>query len=283
MADAHSHAHAHAASHAGGAQIADIYPAGASYSHGHHGHTIVPMRILLLILGTLLFFTLLTVGAAQLEIWIAKTFDIVIPQWVNVAVALSIATVKSILVVMYFMQLRYDNPMNSIVAIFTVMTVLFFLMFVMIDLGSRRIIYSYKGEQIIAGGTGYIPNSNFTVAGVSPAMTARAMAEAEVQKAIADNRPLNKVLGQFAVEQLARAEAALKPGEKLPEWLETFKKDQSRFAAAYLAYAAKKGGGHGHGDHAEETGPNSAVRSRVRTGITLPELGAQTDHSPAAH
>jgi cytochrome c oxidase subunit 4 len=280
MADAHSHAHAATAT---GGQTADIYPAGASYSHGHHGHTIVPMRILLVILGTLLFFTFLTVGAAQIEIWIASTFDIVIPQWVNVTVALSIAAVKSILVVMYFMQLRYDNPLNSIVAIFTVMTVLFFLMFVMIDLGSRKFIYAYKGEQIVAGGIGNIPNSNFTVAGVSPAMTARAMAEAEVQKAIADNRPLNKMLGQFAVEQLARAEAALKPGEKLPEWLETFKKDQPRFAAAYLAYAAKKGHAHGHDDHAEESGPNSAVRSRARTGITLPELGAQSEHSPAAH
>lgn len=125
-------------------------------SHGHkdHGHVIVPMITLRLILGALLFFTLLTVGAALAEQWLANTFQIIIPQWINVFVALSFAVVKTILVVMFFMQLKYDNPMNTAIFVFTVLTAAFFLGFTALDLGNRSSIDRLKGHYVQQGGFG---------------------------------------------------------------------------------------------------------------------------------
>jgi len=125
-------------------------------AHGHkdHGHTIVSVATLRTVLALLLFFTLLTVGATQLEIWIASTFNVLIPQWVNVFVALSIAAVKTTIVVMFFMQLRYDNPLNTMIFVFTILTVFFFLGFTSLDLGNRGTIDRFKSYYIEPGGTG---------------------------------------------------------------------------------------------------------------------------------
>ncbi|MGH7130779.1 MAG: hypothetical protein ACREJO_02405 [Phycisphaerales bacterium] len=144
--------HPHSSSHAGAAVI-DVNPPGAEHGQ-HHGHTIVPMRLLVLTLATLLFFTLATVGAAQFEKYIAHTFAVEIPQWVNVMVALSIAAVKTAIVALIFMQLRYDSPVNSLVLFFTIITVALFLGFTMLDLGNRGTIYAYKAQYHDVGGTG---------------------------------------------------------------------------------------------------------------------------------
>lgn len=139
-------------SHAHHAAERDIVPPGAAYAASHHGHTIVPLRILVGVLAALMVFTLLTVFAAKAEEWFAGTFNVVIPQWINVFVALSIATVKSVLVFAYFMQLRYDNPTNTVVLFFTLIVLTFFLGFTMLDLGNRGILYEYKGRHITDGG-----------------------------------------------------------------------------------------------------------------------------------
>jgi caa(3)-type oxidase subunit IV len=108
------------------------------------------------VLIALLFFTLLTVGASQAEEIIAHTFHVIIPAWVNVCVALSIAVVKTALVVLFFMQLKYDNPTNGMIFIFCIMTVAFFLGFTMLDMGNRGTIDRFKEHYIIPGGTGII-------------------------------------------------------------------------------------------------------------------------------
>lgn len=125
-------------------------------AHGHkdHGHTIVSVATLRTVLALLLFFTLLTVGATMVEIWIADTFNVLIPQWVNVFVALSIAAVKTTIVVMFFMQLKYDNPLNTMIFVFTLLTVCFFLGFTALDLGNRGTLDRFKVPQIVPGGTG---------------------------------------------------------------------------------------------------------------------------------
>lgn len=130
------------------------HAAGHDEHEGHHGHVIVPVFTLRAILGALLFFTLLTVGLSKGEAWLADTFNFDIPQWVNVVVAMSIAVVKTVLVVMFFMQLKYDSPLNSMIFIFTILTVTFFLGFTMIDLGKRQTLDRFKGEYISPGGTG---------------------------------------------------------------------------------------------------------------------------------
>jgi cytochrome c oxidase subunit 4 len=125
-------------------------------AHGHkdHGHVIVSAATLRLVLGALLFFTLLTVGAAKGEQWVAEVFNVAIPQWINVFVALSIAVVKTFLVVTFFMQLKYDNPLNTMIFVFTILTVAFFLGFTALDLGNRGTIDRTKARYIRPGGTG---------------------------------------------------------------------------------------------------------------------------------
>jgi cytochrome c oxidase subunit 4 len=123
--------------------------------HGQHAsHVIVAPLTLRLVLAALLFFTLLTVGLAQLEVAIQNYFDILLPWWVNVAVAMSIATVKALLVMAYFMQLKYDNPINTILMLFTFGALMLFLFFTGLDLLSRGAIDPIKQQSIIAGGTG---------------------------------------------------------------------------------------------------------------------------------
>lgn len=121
---------------------------------GHHGHVIIGVTQLRLVLGALLLFTALTVGIAQLEVWVQAEFDILLPKWVNIVVAMSIATVKSLLVLAIFMQLRYDNPINSIIVAFSLLGVALFLGFTSLDLLTRDRVYEFKAGQVVAGGTG---------------------------------------------------------------------------------------------------------------------------------
>jgi cytochrome c oxidase subunit IV len=131
----------------------------------HHGHVILSPFTLVSVLAALLFFTGLTIFLSRLEIWFDLTFAVSIPNWFNVVIVLSIATVKSILVGMYFMQLKYDHPINSIVFLFCIFALALFLGFTMIDLGTRGDVYAYKGQEIQHGGMG-INTSTLTTGGV---------------------------------------------------------------------------------------------------------------------
>jgi cytochrome c oxidase subunit 4 len=140
------------------------HTANPAQPHGHfdetdphggtpHTHVIVPPITLRLILAALLFFTVLTVGTAQLEVAIMNYFNIVLPGWINVTGAMLIATIKAVLVMAYFMQLRYDNPMNTIAMLFCFVAVGLFLMFTSIDLFTRDLVYKEKGTYVVTGGT----------------------------------------------------------------------------------------------------------------------------------
>ncbi|MEO1535609.1 MAG: cytochrome C oxidase subunit IV family protein [Planctomycetota bacterium] len=125
------------------------------HSHDHgHGHVIVPWQILLGVLLALLFLTGLTVGQAQFEIYAAYEWGWEIPLWVNIVLAMFIATIKGTLVVLYFMQLRYDKGVNTVLFLFTVFAVWLFLMFTMIDLDGRNTITQWRGGEIVEGGSG---------------------------------------------------------------------------------------------------------------------------------
>ena len=120
----------------------------------HHGHVIIRPRTLVAVLSALLFFTVLTVFCSRAEVWIAHKFDVEIPQLINVLIALSIAVVKSLLVAMFFMQLKYDNPLHSILMLFCIFALALFLFFSMTDLGTRGAVYAYKSGEIQKGGMG---------------------------------------------------------------------------------------------------------------------------------
>src|SRR5688572_9915255 len=81
----------------------------------HHGHHIARWQTLLTVLVALLCFTGLTVSAAQAETYLIQQMGWQIPNWVNLAIAMSIATVKALLVIAFFMALKYENPLYTIV------------------------------------------------------------------------------------------------------------------------------------------------------------------------
>ena len=86
-----------------------------------HPHA-VPLRVLLLVWGALLVLTVVTVGARRLDLG----------SW-GVWVAMAIATVKASLVLLYFMHMRYDRPINAIVFIAALLFVTLFVGFALLD------------------------------------------------------------------------------------------------------------------------------------------------------
>ncbi len=124
--------------------------------HGHDGedHHVTSKFMLRAVLGVLVFFTILTVAASRAEIWVAEVFALEIPTLVNVFIAMSIATIKAIFVVAIFMHLKWDNRLNLLVFLFTLMGVGLFIGLTAMDLGNRTEIYDWKAKQIQAGGLG---------------------------------------------------------------------------------------------------------------------------------
>ncbi len=87
--------------------------------HATIGH-IVPFKVLAAVWLTLLFFTVVTVAVAGVDL---GSF--------NLGIALAIAITKASLVVLYFMHMRYDRPFHAIVFI---AALLFFTLFVSLAL-----------------------------------------------------------------------------------------------------------------------------------------------------
>lgn len=94
-------------------------------SHADHEEGrphVVPAPILLRVWGALLFLTVVTVGVT----------------WVNlgplsVPVAIGIATIKAILVALFFMHLKYDRPFNAVVLVSSIFFVILFLGLALLD------------------------------------------------------------------------------------------------------------------------------------------------------
>lgn len=131
----------------------ELDPHGNDKGHGHdHGHVIVGPFTLRTVLAALLFFTVLTVFLAQAEVWAQAYFHIELPWWVNVVGAMSIAVVKAVLVMAFFMQLKYDNPINTVLMCFCIAALAIFLGFTGMDLFSLGAVDPQKQHQVISGG-----------------------------------------------------------------------------------------------------------------------------------
>jgi len=106
----------------------DNVTAHAEAGHGHeqdHGGPGVYIRTLV----TLLILTVVTVAAAGIH------FE---SSAVNVVIALAIATVKATLVALFFMHLRWDKPVNAIIAMGGFLFLGIFLLFTLLDFGTRQ-------------------------------------------------------------------------------------------------------------------------------------------------
>jgi len=94
-----------------------------AHAHGHPSWK--PYAV---VLAALLVLTIVTVIAAGINFG---------SNTVNVVIALGIATIKATLVALYFMHLRYDKPINAVIASAGFLFLGLFLMFCMTDLDYR--------------------------------------------------------------------------------------------------------------------------------------------------
>ncbi|MCA9425626.1 MAG: cytochrome C oxidase subunit IV family protein [Candidatus Omnitrophica bacterium] len=94
----------------------------------HHGvGHIVDWRVLIGVLVSLLILTWLTVKVTE--------FDL---GSLNIVIALGIATLKASLVCLFFMHLYYDQPFNSIILVSSLLFVLIFILFSLLDLSAYQ-------------------------------------------------------------------------------------------------------------------------------------------------
>jgi cytochrome c oxidase subunit IV len=89
--------------------------------HEAYAH-IAPLPILIGVFLTLVVLTGVTVGVTYFDLG----------GW-NLIVAMAIATVKAVLVVLYFMHLRYDNPFNAIVFLVAILFIALFISITLLD------------------------------------------------------------------------------------------------------------------------------------------------------
>lgn len=91
---------------------------------GHHH--VLPKMTLFKVFGGLIVLTILTVAVAYLPL-----------GPLNVPVAIAIATAKATLVVLFFMALWYDNPVNALTFTIGIIMVVVFITFTMFDTAFR--------------------------------------------------------------------------------------------------------------------------------------------------
>lgn len=97
-----------------------------AHGGGEHGHHVVPMKVYFGVFGALLFLTVVTVAVAQVDLG---------PM--NMLVAMLVATVKASFVCAFFMQLKYDEKLNTIIFVFGLIFVALFFLFTLLDVFSR--------------------------------------------------------------------------------------------------------------------------------------------------
>ena len=120
----------------------------------HHGHHITSARMLVTVILALVALTALTIFASKFETYLTAEMGWVLPDWLNVGIAMSIAVVKGAMVLMFFMALKYENPLYTIVFLFCMFAFALFIALTGLDLDNRGHIYDWKGGAITYGGIG---------------------------------------------------------------------------------------------------------------------------------
>lgn len=108
-----------------------------AHSDGHADHHIIPFKTLASVFGALVVLTVLTVAVAQIDL-----------GPLNIPVAIGIAVAKATLVVMFFMALKYDKPVNSMVFTVGTVFVVVFLVFTLFDTAFRGDIGNVGAQTI---------------------------------------------------------------------------------------------------------------------------------------
>jgi len=96
---------------------------------------ILPLNLYLAVGSGLLVLTVITVAAAQIDF-----------GQMNLLIAMGIAVVKATLVAMFFMHLKYDNPLYMLVFVGSLLFLGVFIIFTMFDTLRRGDIYEEISE-----------------------------------------------------------------------------------------------------------------------------------------
>lgn len=97
-----------------------------AHGNGHDDHGlahVMPVKMLFIVGGTLLFLTAVTVWVTFVDLG----------RNGNLIIAMLIATVKAVMVCAYFMHLRYDRPFNAMVFASSVIFVALFISITLLD------------------------------------------------------------------------------------------------------------------------------------------------------
>ena len=102
------------------------HPGGDDHDHGISHVTTV--RLMLTVFVALLFLTWVTVAVTNIDLGYAG----------NIALGMFVATIKATLVALYFMHLRWDKPLHTIVIASGVLFALLFVAITLLDRGQYR-------------------------------------------------------------------------------------------------------------------------------------------------
>ena len=110
-----------------------------------HDHAVHGTGLYVRTLAALLVLTVITVAASYIDFGAG-----------NVVIALFIATIKAILVALFFMHLKDDKPVNAVIAVAGFLFLGIFLMFDFIDFGTRDNLrpVNFNGMPVIQGASG---------------------------------------------------------------------------------------------------------------------------------
>lgn len=109
----------------------------AHADHDDHDHGMghaMPLSTLIAVFVSLIALTILTVYMSNIRLGSAEIF-----------VSMGIATVKAILVAVYFMHMRHDKPLNILLVVFSLFFMTLFIAFTLVDSSE------YQGEIDAAG------------------------------------------------------------------------------------------------------------------------------------
>ena len=123
----------------------------ATEAHAAHVH-VTPFWPMLWVFIILLVLTGLTVWTSRLHVIPFGNSPIEFGPTLHILMALVIAVVKATLVAAYFMHLKYDKPMNTVVMSSTIFAVILFIGLTLADVNSRGVVDRLEQHKILEGG-----------------------------------------------------------------------------------------------------------------------------------
>ena len=116
------------------------------HDHGGHHLHVTPFWPMLIVFVLLLFFTWLTVTTSRMHYIPFGNTTIEISGTAHIILALGIATIKSALVLGFFMHLLYDKALNTIVLASTLFAVSLFMGLTLMDTAVRDNVTPLEGD-----------------------------------------------------------------------------------------------------------------------------------------